>query len=299
MHDPPRTALLRVLRLVPPGLVLTVAHVTDSRRLVRGYVRALREHPRHFVTKMRHGERFAGSTSDVIQRCVFVFGVWEPEITRWMEGFLRPGDTVVDVGANTGYFTLKASALVGHGQVVAVEPVPSIVRLLKLNLAMNDGGHVRVLNVVASDMTGQVEIFRAAAGNIGNSSTVAEAGHVSEGMVPADRLDNLLADLDTRRLRLVKIDTEGDEVRVVRGLARTLALMPSGAAVLVEVTPEKLALRHSNELDLWQCFPPESWIPHRVTNDYELDSYLARDPSPPVPISGPLGERADIIFFKR
>jgi hypothetical protein len=94
---------------------------------MRAYESSLYEHPRTFVARMRNGHVFLGNTRDVIQRNVYTFGVWEPEITHWLEGFLRPGDLVVDVGANTGYFSLEASKLVGpEGLVVAVEPVPSI-----------------------------------------------------------------------------------------------------------------------------------------------------------------------------
>jgi ubiquinone/menaquinone biosynthesis C-methylase UbiE len=111
---------------------------------------------------MRNGQVFHGDTKDVIQRNIYAFGVWEPEITRWLEGFLRPGDFVLDVGANTGYFSLQASKLVGpKGQVVAIEPVPSINAAMTRNLEANNCSNVRLLNLVASDAPGEIEIYRA------------------------------------------------------------------------------------------------------------------------------------------
>ena len=127
---------------------------------------------------------------------------------------------------------------------------------------------------------------------------MAEPGHVSEGPIEAVRIDDLLNAMGDSSLRVVKIDTEGDESRVLAGMTRTLVAMRAGSAVLVEVTPDKLALRDASENDLWRFFPKEGWAPHRINNDYLIESYLG-EPTAPEAIDGPLGERADLIFVKR
>ncbi|SCF63177.1 hypothetical protein GA0115259_100393 [Streptomyces sp. MnatMP-M17] len=73
------------------------------------------------MVRSRFGARFAVDTQDLIQRYIYLFGVWEPHMTRWLRGRLEPGDTFVDVGANIGYYSVLASQLVGDGvKVVAI-----------------------------------------------------------------------------------------------------------------------------------------------------------------------------------
>ena len=162
MNGKLKSLIAQNLWRVPPRLIWALPTRVKSIRLMRAFSSSLQAHPRTFVARMRNGQVFHGDTKDVIQRNIYAFGVWEPEITRWLEGFLRPGDFVLDVGANTGYFSLQASKLVGpKGQVVAIEPVPSINAAMTRNLEANNCSNVRLLNLVASDAPGEIEIYRA------------------------------------------------------------------------------------------------------------------------------------------
>src|SRR4051794_26991463 len=70
---------------------------------------------RHYAFRSRtiFGAKITGDTADLIQRYIYFFGVWEPDITAWLRSALKPGDCFVDVGANIGYYTLLASQVVG------------------------------------------------------------------------------------------------------------------------------------------------------------------------------------------
>ena len=75
--------------------------------------------PRSFVVRTRYGFRFAGDQRLIMPRCVYWFGHWEPLLSRSLHATLRTGDVVVDVGANTGWYTLLAATAVGpSGRVV-------------------------------------------------------------------------------------------------------------------------------------------------------------------------------------
>ena len=85
----------------------------------------------------RFGGVMQGNTQDLIQRYLYWFGVWEPQLTCWIKSRLPPRRVFVDVGANIGYYSLLAASLVGDdGQVVAIEASPSIYRLLCNNLEL-------------------------------------------------------------------------------------------------------------------------------------------------------------------
>src|SRR5437867_4093793 len=68
-------------------------------RLVNPYL-AWEPHP--FVARTVFGSDIAGDAQDILTQYVYYFGVWEPHITRWVQGRLRQGDTFIDVGANIG-----------------------------------------------------------------------------------------------------------------------------------------------------------------------------------------------------
>src|SRR2546429_7961962 len=97
----------------------------------------------------------AGSTRDILQQYIYYFGVWEPNLTRWIAQRLAPGDTFIDGGANIGYFTLLASKLVrDSGAGVAIEASPATFDALQRNLARNRARNGGAGNAAGSDCHG-------------------------------------------------------------------------------------------------------------------------------------------------
>jgi FkbM family methyltransferase len=130
-----------------------------------------------------------------------------------LERYLRPGDVFVDVGANVGGFTLKASSIVGErGTVFSIEAHPKTIRYLRGNLELNSAKNVRVFQTAVGDRKGVVHF---------TTQRCDDANHVSESgvEVPICTLDSLIPDVP---VRLLKIDVEGFELFVLRGAERVL-----------------------------------------------------------------------------
>jgi len=293
-----KQTLKRVLSKTPPAIGQALP-ARAAAKLWRFQDASLASYPRDFVATTRYGFAFSGSTGDVIQRMVYVYGVWEPEISAWASGHLRPGDVAVDVGANTGYFSLLCSVAVGESGIVhSFEPVPSINAHLVKNLSINSANNVFAHHVALAEVAGETEIFRASAENIGNSATEQEPGSTTEGFVEKVRGDDLLLDV-APRIRLLKIDTEGDELRVLRGMPRTLSMMPTGSAVLVEISPDKLALRGHSADDVIATIG-DGWEPYRLRNDYDFTRYGAKSADPKlVSLINVPTSLTDTVFIKR
>jgi FkbM family methyltransferase len=140
-------------------------------------------------------------------------GVYEPHLTRVFERYCRPGMTVVDVGANLGYYSLLAARLVGaSGRVVALEPNSENCRLLVSSLRLNGSTNVELLPVAADVATGWAYYSTHVGSNgglIDGDDLLAHPGVV----VPTFRLDELVSG----RVDFLKMDVEGAEGRVVRG----------------------------------------------------------------------------------
>lgn len=144
-----------------------------------------------------------------------------------LHSLLRPGDVFADVGSNVGYYSLLASQLVGpQGHVHALEPAPATYAMLRRNLELNDVGNVTAVPVAAGASDGRAQLFGARPGNTGTSSfrrvsnALVPGGEVGDASTEVEvrALASMLPQAELERLRAVKIDVEGYEAEVLRGL---------------------------------------------------------------------------------
>src|SRR5215213_3943797 len=135
------------------------------RRLPRGGHRLAVRLERYFAldeiveARLTGGQRMAVRSRDVLQRKIFWFGGYERYTTELFRSWLAPGLTVLDLGANAGYFTLLAAAGVGPGgTVIAFEPVAENYDLLVRNVALNRLSQVRAEPLAVSDSAAGSEL---------------------------------------------------------------------------------------------------------------------------------------------
>jgi FkbM family methyltransferase len=280
------------LRELPEGMA--------QRSLWRSVGNTLSKGSWRFTAAAEPGFRICGDTVDFIQRCVYYFGVWEPNITAWMKSCLRPGDTFVDVGANIGYYTLLASQLVGpSGRVVAIEASARIFARLQSNLALNHVDNVRAVNVAISDCDGVVELYAGPRSNSGQTTTVPRAEYVLDGTVRAKRLDAVLDPQEIASARIFKVDVEGAEWGVIAGFASALNQTRHDAELIIEITPGHLEALGRTPADVFAIFADADFHAYRIENDYAWESYMPpRVYQRPRRIHEPPSDQADIIFSR-
>jgi FkbM family methyltransferase len=165
---------------------------------------------------------------DAIAREVCFTGRYEPQETALVSTILSPGMTLVDVGANWGYFTLLAASLVGPtGRVLSLEPDPRLYAALTFNIKLNALATVTALPTAAAERRGVLTLagFDETQDNWGLSRLVDPTWVGAGGPrfdVAADSLDALLDEQEVDRVDLVKIDVEGAETIALRGMRRGL-----------------------------------------------------------------------------
>jgi FkbM family methyltransferase len=184
---------------------------------------------RNFAFRVRHG--FRGAPIEILGRGFRLdeslrrWGVGNEEpVLRAIAGLLRPGDAFVDVGANFGLHTLVGASCVGErGAVVAVEPVPGNCALLRRNVALNGfDRRVAIVQKAATEVAGEEVTLHGVIDGVSIAASIRpHEGFGTDLAVKTTTLDDCVAALDAP-LRLVKIDVEGAEHRVVRGASRTL-----------------------------------------------------------------------------
>lgn len=146
---------------------------------------------------------------DLIGGLVKATGEYESHMLPLFVDSVPVGGTVLDVGANIGVYTLTAARKVGeHGRVFSVEPVPNNVQSLCAGIVGNGFRNVSVLPVAASVDAGVVAMLRSPNSSNGIVDMHVD-GVVAESFAPSQRIDFLLAGLDS--LDVVKIDIEGHE----------------------------------------------------------------------------------------
>lgn len=263
----------------------------------------LRDMPRRRVVRTRFGFRMEIDTHDLIQRYLYLFGVWEPHLSRWLRRRLRPGDTFIDVGANIGYDSLLAASLVGpRGRVVAIEASPDFHRCILRQAELNGFGSLQAINAAVADKQERLRFVLASSANMGANSIVPYDGPAESSFeIDARPLPELLDGDDLTRARVIKIDVEGAEGAVVRGLAPALSRLRPDAEIAVEVTPERMAKLGDSAEELLETFQGQGFHLYRISNDYAADSYPSAVHGParvPVRWCGPITGESDLIFSR-
>lgn len=144
-----------------------------------------------------------------------IYHEYEPDIRALMDSIVRPGDITVDVGANIGYHTTFLADRTPY--VIAVEPDDENFELLERNLVRNRLSTMKLHHMAVSDHEGTARLWKNPE-NSGNYSIETKTGE-EYSLVNTFRLDRILP---LGRIRLIKIDVEGHELAVIKGLGDRL-----------------------------------------------------------------------------
>ena len=254
-----------------------------------------------FAATTRFGCTLSGNTRDFIQRYIYYFGVWEPNISAWIERSLAPGDVFIDVGANIGYYSLLAGRIVGsHGKVVAIEALPEIFDRLARHVAENHLENVRLVNEAAAAEPGEITLYFGAEQNIGSTSMVQSAETSDRtATVPARPLWAMLTAQERQRARVIKIDVEGAEATVVRGLQLDSPEYRRDLELVIEVSCERWhdeGARANEFIRFMQAFGFNVYV---LRNDHHFRSYLeSARPHPALRLRSKLTHMSDLVFSR-
>jgi FkbM family methyltransferase len=188
--------------------------------------------------KLRGRRWIAGSS---IHRCWL--GLYEREKQEIISQEVRGGNVFYDVGANVGFYSLLASALVGLGRVFAFEPSPRNLSYLRKHLELNSAANVDVLALAVSDKNG-VERFQVEPSGL--------TGHLSSDgdvEVPTATLDSLMDEGRILPPDYIKMDIEGTELLALQGASKTIQ----------RYRPEIFLATHGREVHVECSRQLESW----------------------------------------
>ncbi len=215
-----RRVLSAVLRALPrnaPAFIYTnILKPRPLRTLANALLRAMIPH----TISIPEGELILNPNDPVVSGALML-GAYEVSFATVLRKALSPRMTVVDIGANIGYYTLIASATVGsEGRVIVYEPEPENLDILKTMIATNRLENVTVVPTAVGESVGQATLY-VDPHNKGKHTLLPVSGNTPT-TVATITLDASLQHLDVGRVDLIKMDIEGWEIKAFHGMQNTL-----------------------------------------------------------------------------
>jgi FkbM family methyltransferase len=184
-------------------------------------------------TKTINGITYELDLREVIDSSLYFTSTYEVKIDRLFEKYVKPGSTVIDIGANIGLHTLRSALLTGEkGKVLAIEPSTWAIKKLQRNLELNP------------ELSKIIEIRHNALGeNVEESISLGfQSSYLLNGKkeIYSEVVDVLTLDLiaeqdSLQSVDFIKIDVDGHELHILRGAKQLLSI--SKPVIVVEFTP--------------------------------------------------------------
>jgi FkbM family methyltransferase len=207
---------------------------------------------RRRIIRLRSGVLFNIALQEPVELDLFIEGEIDPEVSRLLPRLVRPGATVLDIGANLGYYTCLLAALVGpRGRVIAFEPNAAIAARLWASVVRNGfQDRVCLVRAAVADRVGTITFFPSPDPHNSAISAVLRHPHLAASRpveVPATTVDAYLEEAQIAHVDFIKMDVECAEILVLAGMARLLATAPP-PCIISEVTESPAQLVSGREL---------------------------------------------------
>ncbi len=194
--------------------------------------------PKIFLFTLENDISFYYPLKTLIGKALFLEAFEKQEI-QIVKKFLKRGDVFIDIGANGGFYTTIASKIVGEaGHVYAFEPGMSELNLLRQNISVNNMNNVTIIEKAVSRRKGTAKF---AISRDGAMNSLLENNHPSQDVetwqdVEITTIDDIIEELDIKKIDFIKIDVEGAEKLVFEGGENFFSLNFGKAIVLFEAS---------------------------------------------------------------
>ncbi len=169
-------------------------------------------------------------------------GIYQSDVLKAMKKNLNQGDIFIDVGANIGYMSALGASLVGkRGEVHSFEPVPLCFNLLSKWVNFNKDFQICINNFALGEFQGTANIKISNLQNIGWNTMIPGwmLPHNIKEIIKVNviRLDEYIFNNNIKKISLIKIDVEGFEYPVLKGLSKYFAKEKNLPPIIVEISP--------------------------------------------------------------
>ena len=181
--------------------------------------------------------------SEGIDFSIFLRGSFEPEVIKAYKLNIKQNDTILDIGANIGAHTLPLANLVGNnGRIIAIEPTIYAYNKLLDNIQLNPNLSKQITSVhsyLAESNEDSIEGQISSRWPIVNEKLTNQTDHggIPESTMGAavTTVDQLVKDHNIKNLNWVKLDVDGNELKILKGAKKTMDTFSPG--IFMEIAP--------------------------------------------------------------
>lgn len=214
---------------------------------------------------------------DWIPQLIFVWGDYtiERSATTYFRSILKPGMIFIDIGANIGYYTLIASKVLGNtGRIFAFEPVSRNIAILEENININKFSNITVIQKALSNEENQaVKIYlptddMCGMGSLRQLNDVNYSGEFE--IINTTTFENFLNSYGVSKVDVIKIDVEGNELNVLKGMENIFSNDNFNPILLIELTEWSLAKFTATIKDLIDYLSKYNFTAYKINPDSTL-----------------------------
>lgn len=241
--SPTLNAKQSLTRTFYPFAKAILYHLPGGKKLAQNMYNASNQNPEQWMTV--HGIPLIANVQDYgIGTLLYLKGSYALARVNEIKQIVRECDTVIDIGANIGYFTVLLANLVGpQGKVYAFEPDPRNFQLLKQTIEKNGWTNVIAEQKAISDKEGEFTLYQ---GREWTGNSLTPNNYVSTTTIQVTNLDNYLP--HEKNIKLVKMDMDGSEPLAIAGMSKLIKRNP-GIYVMAEYEPGNVKRYLKNPLD--------------------------------------------------
>jgi FkbM family methyltransferase len=182
-----------------------------------------------------------------IERKLYFTGSYEKGLLNVLDILVKPGDVIVDAGANIGLISIFCAYKVGEkGLVLSFEPHPETFPILEKNVALNHLSNIKAINKALGSENGNAKIYSNLQVNRGAASLVEFLEDSPAFDIKVETLDGVVMQNSIKKINLLKIDVEGFEMEVLKG-ARGILEKEDGPILVVECSNTRNNFNYSME----------------------------------------------------
>ena len=185
--------------------------------------------PDYAFSKDFYGLKYKGNLNNNIDANVFFYGAFEKPLLFFLRDTLNalitetPKAIFMDIGANVGHHSIFLSKFAS--QVLAFEPYPKVNMQFKQQIAHNNISNIQIFETGLSDRRETLNYYAPTGNNEGigsfDESSIGK-GNTSYGQLELREGDQIIESDSWKNIKLIKIDVEGFEKKVIKGLSRTI-----------------------------------------------------------------------------
>jgi FkbM family methyltransferase len=181
----------------------------------------------------------------------------------FLQRYLKPDMTFVDVGANQGEYSLFAAKRLSKGNVLAFEPLPSIRAVFDENIRLNGFANIKVFDCGLSDKNGQLDFHEIEDADEGLGTLyLGQRKSKSVIRIPLRSLDEVMHELPHLKVHFIKMDIEGGELYALKGSERTIE--KCRPMIMIEINDATYRAAGYSTQDVESFFRERKYIPHEI-----------------------------------